>query len=417
MCIAAFGQIVEINGKTAVVSFRGALKKVSIMLLSKIQLGDTVVVHAGFATEIVKNQQKVYRDIVASDAYARQLLDAIEKESKRFNERKLKIMNFCGTHENTIAKYSLRSLLPPNIQLLSGPGCPVCVTPEEEIAMGLELATRKNVIITTFGDLLRVPTRWGSLEQCRLNGADVRIVYDISQALDLARKTKAEVVHFAVGFETTAPGTACAIQEAGNIENFSILSSHRITSPAMEYVMEHSKMDILLCPGHVAMVIGTAPFEELAQKYNLPCVISGFEPVDILQSILQAMCQFGKESSTAINQYENVVKTEGNPLAKKLIEETFTLKDANWRGVGVLPASRLVCREEYSRFDAEIKFGLTMPQIKATEGNACMCGDVLMGMAPRYCPNFGRGCTPEHPAGPCMVTAEGACSIAYINRG
>ena len=233
MCVAAFGQIVEIQGKNALVSFRGALKEVSITLLPKIQLGDTVVVHAGFATEIVRDPQKVYRDIVVSDAYARQLLDAIEKENKRLHERQLKIMNFCGTHENTIEQYSMRSLLPSNIQLLSGPGCPVCVTPEEEIAMGLELATRRNVILTTFGDLLRVPTRWGSLEQQRLRGADVRVVYDISQALDLARNTKAEVVHFAVGFETTAPGTASIIQEAGNIENFSILSSHRITPPAM----------------------------------------------------------------------------------------------------------------------------------------------------------------------------------------
>jgi len=417
MCVAAFGQIVEIQGKNALVSFRGALKEVSITLLPKIQLGDTVVVHAGFATEIVRDPQKVYRDIVVSDAYARQLLDAIEKENKRLHERQLKIMNFCGTHENTIEQYSMRSLLPSNIQLLSGPGCPVCVTPEEEIAMGLELATRRNVILTTFGDLLRVPTRWGSLEQQRLRGADVRVVYDISQALDLARNTKAEVVHFAVGFETTAPGTASIIQEAGNIENFSILSSHRITPPAMEYVMEHAKMDILLCPGHVAMVTGTAPFVRLAQKYNIPCVIGGFEPVDILQAILQAMCQFDNASSTAINQYENVVKTEGNLVARNLIEKTFMLKDANWRGVGVLPKSRLVCREEYSRFDAEIKFGLTMPQIKETEGNTCMCGEVLKGVKPRYCPNFGGVCTPEHPAGPCMVTGEGACSIAYMNRG
>ena len=417
MCIAAFGKIVEINGKNAAVSFRGARKIVSIALLPKIQIGDTVVVHAGFATEIVKNPQTIYRDIVASDAYARQLLDAIAKENKKLQERPLKIMNFCGTHENTIEQYALRSLLPENIQLLSGPGCPVCVTPEEEIAMGLEAASKKNVILTTFGDLLRVPTRWGSLEQCRLSGADVRIVYDISQALELARNTTAEVVHFAVGFETTAPGTAAVLQEAGSIENFSILSSHRITPPAMKYVMDHSKMDISLCPGHVAMVIGTAPFARLAQKYHLPCVISGFEPVDVLQAVLQAMCAFGRDGGSVINQYENVVRPAGNPLAQNLIEKTFTCKDANWRGIGILPQSRLVCRDEYSRFDAEIKFGLTMPLMKEEEGNACMCGDVLQGMKPRYCPCFGVKCTPEHPAGPCMVTGEGACSIAYANRG
>lgn len=417
MCVAAFGQITEIDGRNAVVSFRGALKEVSITLLPKVKPGDTVVVHAGFATEIVKDPQKIYRDIVTSDAYARQLLDAIEKENKRLHEQELKIMNFCGTHENVIVQYSLRSLLPPNIQLLGGPGCPVCVTPEEEIAMGLELAKKKNVILTTFGDLLRVPTRWGSLEQLRLDGADVRMVYDISQSLDLARNSKSEVVHFAVGFETTAPGTASVIQEAGNVENFSILSSHRITPPAMEYVMEHSKMDILLCPGHVAMVTGTAPFDRLVQKYGIPCVIGGFEPVDILQAILQAMCQYGKESTSAINQYENVVKTEGNPLAQSLIQETFALKDADWRGVGVLPQSRLVCRKEYSRFDAEAKFGLTMPEKEEKAEQTCRCGEVLKGMNPRSCPNFGGACTPENPAGPCMVTGEGACSIAYRNRG
>ncbi|HEX3027163.1 MAG TPA: HypC/HybG/HupF family hydrogenase formation chaperone, partial [Clostridia bacterium] len=173
MCVAAFGQITQLMGKNAVVSFRGALKQVSAVLLPQAKIGDTVVVHAGFATEIVKDTKKIYRDVVASDAYARQLLDAIEKENERFHGRELKIMNFCGTHENTIVQYSLRELLPPNIKLLSGPGCPVCVTPEEEIAMGLQLAKRSNIIFTTFGDLLRVPTRWGSLEQLRLHGIDV----------------------------------------------------------------------------------------------------------------------------------------------------------------------------------------------------------------------------------------------------
>lgn len=416
VCVAAFGQITEINGKNAVVSFRGALKEVSITLLPQVKTGDTVVVHAGFATEIVKDPKKIYRDVVATDAYARQLLDAIEKENQRLQERELKIMNFCGTHENTIVQYSLRDLLPSNIHLLSGPGCPVCVTPEEEIAMGLELAKKENMIFTTFGDLLRVPTRWGTLEKLRLEGVDVRTVYDISQALELAQTTKAEVVHFAVGFETTAPGTAAVIQEAGKTENFSIISSHRITPPAMEYVISHSAIDILLCPGHVAMVTGTAPFDRIVQETGLPCVISGFEPTDVLQAILQAMIQYGKEGRSAINQYENVVKKEGNVWARNLIDETFTLKDANWRGVGNLPQSRLVLNNKYGRFDAEKKFGLTMPETASDDERTCMCGEVLKGMKPTLCPNLGRKCTPENPAGPCMVTGEGACSIAYRNR-
>lgn len=417
MCVAAFGQVTEITGRNAVVSFRGALKEVSITLLPKVSLGDTVVVHAGFATEIVSDPQKVYREVVATDAYARQLLDAIEKQNKRLYERELKIMNFCGTHENTIVQYSLRDLLPSNIQLLSGPGCPVCVTPEEEIAMGLELAKKENIIFTTFGDLLRVPTRWGSLEQLRLEGVDVRIVYDISQALEIAKTSKSEVVHYAVGFETTAPGTASIIQEAGSIDNFSIISSHRITPPAMEYVLLNTKMDILLCPGHVAMVTGTSPFDALVKKYGVPCVISGFEPVDILQAILLAMVRYGEDGGSVINQYQYVVKEQGNTLARSLISETFTLKDANWRGVGILPDSRLVLKSQYSKFDAEAKFGLKMPPNDEVEGHSCMCGEVLKGAKPQFCPNFGKKCTPENPVGPCMVTGEGACSIAYRNRG
>lgn len=417
MCVAAFGQVTELMGKNAVVSFRGALKQVSVVLLPKVALGDTVVVHAGFATEIVKDPQKVYRDVVASDAYARQLLDAIEKENRRLREREYRIMNFCGTHENAIVQYSLRDLLPPNIRLISGPGCPVCVTPEEEIAMGLELAEKENLILTTFGDLLRVPTRWGSLEQLRLRGVDVRIVYDISQALAIARESDSEVVHFAVGFETTAPGTAAAIQEAGDIGNFSILSSHRITPPAMEYVLSNSQIDMLLCPGHVAMVTGTTPFDALVKKYSVPCVVSGFEPVDILQSILMALSHDGERSQSAMNQYAHVVSEKGNVLAQRLMNETFALKDANWRGVGRLPDSRLVLKNKYSRLDAETRYGLQMPapEKAGTNRPACLCGEVLKGMNPRLCPNFGGKCTPENPIGPCMVTREGACSIAYTN--
>lgn len=416
MCVAAFGQVVRLAGKSAVVSFRGAMKEVSVALLPGARVGDTVVVHAGFATEIVKDPQKTYRDVVATDAYARQLLDAIEKENKRLGWRELSVMNFCGTHENTIVQYSLRELLPPNIRLIAGPGCPVCVTPEEEIAVGLALAKKEKVILTTFGDLLRVPTRWGSLEQLRLEGADVRMVYDISQALEIARSENTEVVHFAVGFETTAPGTASAIEEAGDTGNFSILSSHRVTPPAMEAVMRGSQPDILLCPGHVAMVTGTGPFDALAREYGTPCVISGFEPTDILQAILLAMTHCGEECRSAFNQYGRVVRENGNGLAQSLMEEVFTPADANWRGVGALPASRLRLRSKYARFDAEAKFGVGVPGENREAGHSCRCGDVLKGMDPRRCPNFGEACTPENPAGPCMVTGEGACCIAYRNR-
>jgi hydrogenase expression/formation protein HypD len=416
MCVAAFGKITEIKGNNATVSFRGVLKEVSIVLLPNVNLGDTVVVHAGFATEIIKDTQKLYMDVISTDAYSRQLLDAIEKENKKLNGRQFRVMNFCGTHENSIVQYGLRELLPPNIQLVSGPGCPVCVTPEEEIAMGMEVARKKNVILTTYGDLIRVPTPWGTLEQMRMEGANIKVVYDITQALQIAKATDQEVVHFAVGFETTAPGTAAILKEAEGIKNFSILSSHRITPPAMEFVLSNAKIDAMLCPGHVAMVIGAKPFDLLCKKYRIPCVIGGFEPDEVLQAILKVLYTLGESELSVINEYSRVVKDEGNTLAQSLMNEVFTLKDANWRGVGSLPNSRLVLRPEYSQFDAEQKFEIQIPEKPGTDHETCICGEVLKGARPQFCPNFGKTCSPTNPKGPCMVSREGTCYIAHSNR-
>lgn len=413
VCVAAVGKITELRGKRAVVSFKGALKEVSIALVPKAGLGDSVVVHAGFAAEIVKDTRKLYQDVVATDAYARQLLDAIERENEKLRGKQFRIMNFCGTHENTIVQYGLRELLPPNIQLVSGPGCPVCVTPEGEIALGLQAALRKDVILTTYSDLMRVPTPWGALEQIRLEGAKVKIVYDMSQALQLARDCKEEIVHFAVGFETTAPGTASVIREAKGLDNFSIISSHRITLPAMEYVILNSEIDGVLCPGHVAMVTGTGPFDLLCREFGMPCVIAGFEPVDVLEAILKLLHQLENEVSNSINQYSRVVEGLGNTLAQKLIEEVFTLGDSVWRGIGLLPKSRLVLKPEYNRFDAEIKFGLKIPEAPGDYKKSCICGEILKGAKPQLCTNFGEACTPSTPMGPCMVSHEGACHIAY----
>lgn len=416
MCVAAFGKVIELKGKNAVVSFRGVTMEVSIALVPGVEAGESVVVHAGFATEIVKDTQKFFQDIVSTDAYAAHLLDAIKRESGKFGGQQFKIMNFCGTHENTIVQYGLRELLPSCIQLVSGPGCPVCVTPEEEIAKGIEIAKREDVILTTYGDLMRVPTKWGSLEQVRMNGADIRIIYNISQALELARATKKEVVHFAVGFETTAPSTAAVLQEAGNKNNFSILSSHRITPPAMEYVLLNSEVNAILCPGHVAMVIGTKPFDVLSRKCKIPCVIGGFEPVDILESVLMMLQRLDDNDCSAANQYCRVVEDEGNTVAQGLINKTFRLKDANWRGVGPLSQSRLVLKDEYSIFDAEQKFSIQLPVETDYANQSCICSDILKGKSPKTCPNFMKCCSPENPLGPCMISREGACNIAYLNN-
>jgi hydrogenase expression/formation protein HypD len=209
---------------------------------------------------------------------------------------------------------------------------------------------------------------------------------------------------------------AALLKEAGSIENFSILSSHRITPPAMEYVILNSEIDAVLCPGHVAMVIGTQPFDRLCRKYKMPCVISGFEPVDVLQAILKVLYSLHEKEISIINQYSRVVGEQGNTLAQSLIDEVFTLKDSNWRGVGSLPESRLVLNSGYSRFDAEMKFGLKLPEKTGHTHESCMCGEILKGAKPQLCPSFGKGCTPDNPKGPCMVTREGTCCIAYTNK-
>ncbi|WP_425059071.1 hypothetical protein SCACP_37250 [Sporomusa carbonis] len=416
MCVAAVGMVTAVQGKRAIVSFKGALQEVSLALLPHVKIGDHVVVHAGFAAEIVKDVPKLYQDVVATDARARQILDAIERETKNFSGQKIRIMNFCGSHENTVVQYGLRDLLPECIELVSGPGCPVCVTAAEEIALGLEVARRENVTLTTFGDLIRVPTPWGSLEQLQEEGADVRVIYDISQALQLARVSEREIVHFAIGFETTAPLTASVIREAQNIDNFSIISSHRVTPPAIEYVLANYQVDAVLCPGHVAMIIGVEPFRSLFNNRRIPYVISGFEPIDLLQGVLFLLQQLLGKMSANNNQYSRVVEEKGNELAQSLLTNVFTLTDAYWRGFDILPASRLILRPEYQQFDAQYRFGLQMPSKPEATETLCICNAILSGANPRECSLFAKACTPEHPSGPCMVSREGACHISYHNR-
>lgn len=415
MCVAAVGIVQAIRGDRADVSFQGVLKEVSIALLPHVKMNDHVIVHAGFAAEIIKDVPKLYRDVVATDARARQILDAIEREIKKNPEQQIRIMNFCGSHEHTVMQYGLRELLPENIELVSGPGCPVCVTAVEEIALGIEIARQKNVILTTFGDLVRVPTPWGSLEQIRAEGADVRIIYDINQALQLAMSCEKEVVHFAIGFETTAPLTAAILHEAQHVHNFSILSSHRLTPPAMRYVLANHPIDAVLCPGHVAMIIGTEPFRALFDQYRVPYVISGFEPIDVLQGILNLIQQLAGLPGIH-NQYARVVEEKGNHVAQALIHDVFIPVDGYWRGIDIIKDSRLVLRDEYRHFDAEVRFNLSMPREETASENPCMCSTLLPGIQPQECSVFATKCTPDHPLGPCMVSREGVCYITYHNR-
>lgn len=329
-----------------------------------------------------------------------------------------RIMEVCGTHTMAIAKSGIRSMLPGNIRMLSGPGCPVCVTPAAVIDAVLELAMRPNVIITSYGDMLRVPSSvpGDSLQRRRALGARVEIVYSPIDAIDIAeRNPEKEVVFLGVGFETTAPGTAAAVLTArdAGVKNFSVWSMLKTVEPALRALMRTENFNIqgFLCPGHVATIIGERGFEFLPRDCHMPAVISGFEPEDVLTAVYLLLKQIADGEPRIENEYKRAVAPEGNPLAQKIINECFVPRRDLWRGLGAIDASGLALRDELAEFDAEKKF-----TVKYGDGrpSPCRCGDVICGrIAPRECLLFGARCTPEDPVGPCMVSSEGACAAAY----
>ena len=329
------------------------------------------------------------------------------------------IMEVCGTHTMAIAAAGIRSLLPENIWLLSGPGCPVCVTPPEDIDAVLELSAERDVILVSYGDMLRVPgsSRGDSLLRRRALGADVRIVYSPMDALKIAeRESKKQVVFLGIGFETTAPGTAAAVLAAKEqgLENFTVLSMLKSVEPALRTLMamDDFSIDGFLCPGHVATIIGEEGFRFLPEEYRMPGVIGGFEPKEILLAIDLLLKQIVEGEPKIQNAYSRAVRLEGNPLARKMMERCFERKEARWRGLGEIPASGFALREELSGLDAAKRFEIS-PKSAALQ-SGCRCGDVITGkLRPKLCPLFGKACTPEDPVGPCMVSSEGACAAEY----
>jgi hydrogenase expression/formation protein HypD len=326
-------------------------------------------------------------------------------------------MEVCGGQTHTIVKQGLNEMLSDVVEMIHGPGCPVCVTPLEQIDRALALASRDNVIFTSFGDMLRVPGSNADLFQVRARGGDVRIVYSPLDAVELAqRHPDREVVFFAVGFETTAPANAMAVWRAKQfgISNFSVLVSHVTVPPAMTAILDSpdNRVQGFLAAGHVCTVMGWTEYEPIAQRYGVPIVVTGFEPVDILEGIVMAVVQLEEGRSEVENQYVRSVKRTGNTPAQSLIGTVFHLVDRKWRGIGEIPASGLGLREEYADFDAEIRFGLA--SITASEPEDCLAGDVLRGrLKPQQCPAFGTRCTPERPLGAPMVSSEGACAAYY----
>ena len=329
------------------------------------------------------------------------------------------IMEVCGTHTMSIAKAGIRSLLPKQIRLLSGPGCPVCVTPPEDIDSVLELAAEKNIILTSYGDMLRVPgsRRGDSLLRRRALGADVRIVYSPMDALEIAKNESGkQVVFLGIGFETTAPGTAVAALAAKEqgLKNFTVFSMLKSVEPALRALMamDHFAVDGFLCPGHVATIIGERGFRFLPEEYHMPGVIGGFEPEEILLAIDLLLKQIAKGEARIQNAYPKTVRVEGNPAAQSMLERCFRLETARWRGLGEIQDSGFALRDEFADLDSSKRFAVS-PRT-ATPENGCRCGDVITGqLQPQLCPLFGKACTPEDPVGPCMVSSEGACAAAY----
>ncbi len=327
------------------------------------------------------------------------------------------LMEVCGGQTHTIVRQGLEELLGGAIEMIHGPGCPVCVTPLEQIDKALALAARPDVIFTSFGDMLRVPGSDCDLLQVRARGGQVRVVYSPLDALDLAIRTPdKQVVFFAVGFETTAPANAMAVWRARElgVRNFSVLVSHVTVPPAMTAILEapDNRVQGFLAAGHVCSVMGWTEYEPIAERYRVPIVVTGFEPLDLLEGMLLAVRQLEEGRHEVENQYARSVRREGTLPAQALIRRIFRLSDRQWRGIGSIPMSGLTLREEYADFDAEVRFGLESISVK--EPAECHAGDVLRGnLKPRECPAFGTRCTPERPLGAPMVSSEGACAAYY----
>ncbi len=341
---------------------------------------------------------------------------ALIKEIKKINPKKeIRIMHVCGTHEMTLARWGLRKLLPRNIKLICGPGCPVCVTSVSEIDFAIKIVKEKNVILTTFGDMFRVPGTNSSLSETKSHGADVRVIYGIDEAVKIARKTEKEVIHFSIGFETTTPMIASEILENETLKNFSIICSHRLIPPAMKYLLSCKDIEIdgFICPGHVSTIIGYEPYKILAENFAKPMVIGGFEPNDVLLSVLMILRQMKNEKPKVENEYVRAVKDKGNIIAQKIMNNVFGICDKGWRGIGTIPNSGLKLKNEFAKFDAERRFGIKIKKSQDIKPG-CKCGEIMKGKAvPQDCPYFGKICTPERPIGACMVSIEGACYITY----
>jgi hydrogenase expression/formation protein HypD len=336
---------------------------------------------------------------------------------KRHSIKEARYMEFCGSHTVAIMKNGLRQLLPQNLTLTSGPGCPVCVTDNSELDKAIALAQIPDVIVTSFGDMIRVPGSHSNLQEAKANGSDVRVVYSPLDALEIAKNNpQKSVIFIAVGFETTAPTVAASILQAKQqgLKNYYILSLHKVCPPVIKALLDSGEVNLqgLICPGHVSAVIGAKAWDFIADDYGIPCVVAGFEPLDILQCVDMLAQQTAKGEAKVEIAYKRSVTYDGNTTAQKILEQVFEPCNANWRGMGGVPDSGLKLSPEFAAFDAELKFDFDPGPTKIQKG--CICGDVLRGVKiPPECKLFRKVCTPLNPIGPCMVSSEGSCAAYY----
>jgi len=340
------------------------------------------------------------------------LIDEIKKHALH----KITLMEVCGGHTMSIQKFGIPALLPETVNLISGPGCPVCVTDRKYIDQAIAYSRLPDSIITTYGDLIRVPGSTSSLDKEKAQGRDVRIVYSVLDALKIAKENPSKnIIFLGIGFETTTPGSAVGILNAKKegLNNFFLFSAHKVMPPAMDALIDESvKIDGYIGPGHVSAIAGTRIYDFIPEKFGIGVVISGFEPVDLLASILMLVKQFESGKPAVEIQYKRIVKRDGNPSAQQIIDEVLEPRDDWWRGLGVLPASGLGIKPKFSDFDAEKQFDVEVEPTR--KDKACICGEVLKGIAkPKDCKLFGKGCTPYDPVGPCMVSSEGACHAYF----
>ncbi len=329
------------------------------------------------------------------------------------------LMEVCGTHTMAAARFGLKSLLPPQVKLISGPGCPVCVTDQADLDAFLALGSKPQTVLASFGDMLRVPGSHTSLERARAQGADVRVVYSPLDAVDLAKQEADKMVVFlGVGFETTMPATAMAIKLAAaeELDNFLVFCVHKTMPAALKALLigGEARVSGLLLPGHVTTIIGAEAYDFIPREFGTPCAVAGFEPVDMLLGIESLLRQVSQGRATVDNTYPRAVPRQPNPRAQKLLDEVFSPGDAQWRGLGLIPGSGVIIQEGYASFDARARFPEIWAELPPPLSSPCRCGEVLRGvLRPRQCPQFDKGCNPSQPLGPCMVSSEGACAAAF----